>query len=419
MKTENHGSNSQLCFSSADILLPNLQNLSSWAVIACDQFTSQPEYWKTVEAETADQPSAAHLILPESELDNLSHDRVKRIHDTMLRYLQSGLFRTYPNSYIYTERTLLNGSVRCGVIGKIDLEAYDYSGGVDSPVRATEKTVTERIPPRMEVRRGAALELPHILLLCDDDRCRIIEPLHRMRSDLQQLYSFELMHGGGHVAGWLVSGEEKAALDQRLMDYAAHQKEKKPDSNLLFAVGDGNHSLATAKACFEEQKQVNPHFDFSGLPARYALCELNNIHDPSQCFEPIHRIVKNCDSAALLTDLFRFFPGSEGYQIDIISAQKHDSVFLPCEDGVLALSILQDYLDQWLSRNDGQLDYIHGQDALNALCAAPGTVGFLLPGIQKDQLFPGILSNGVLPRKAFSMGAATEKRYYLEARRIQ
>ena len=412
------------CFSAAEILIPDGCDLQRWAVIACDQFTSQPDYWRRAEEIAAGVPSAMHLILPESELDRNPEGRIRTIHENMLRYLNDRVFRSFPDCYIYTERRLHSGSLRRGLIGKLDLERYDYSGTVNAAVRATERTVAERIPPRMAVRRGAALELPHVLLLCNDDRRQLIEPVGERKANLPRLYAFDLMLDGGHVEGWLVSGDEKRQLDARVAAYEAREREKHPKEKLLYAVGDGNHSLATAKACFEEQKARNPGADWTLSPARYALCELNNIHDSVQVFEPIHRIVKHCDADLLIRDASEAFPegadrnGGKGVtEIPWLSGGRKGRLLIPAGTE-LPLQPLQDFLDRWLSRNAGELDYIHGEEALTAMSGEPGCVGFRLPPIPKEALFPGILSGGVLPRKTFSMGEAEEKRYYLEARRI-
>ncbi len=406
------------CFSAADILLPGEVNLQRWAVIACDQFTSQPDYWEQVKKYAQGAPSAYHLILPECDLNGDEEARIRNIQDDMLAYMKNDVFRRFPDCYIYTERTLRSGLVRKGLIGKVDLEQYDYSGTVDAAVRATEQTVTERIPPRMAVRRGASLELPHVLLLCDDERCQLIEALGLLKDSLPKLYDFDLMLGGGHISGWLVSGEAKRETDERLLDYARQEREKHPDQSLLFAVGDGNHSLATAKACFEEMKKRKPGDNWSNHPARYALCELNNIHDPCQLFEPIHRIVKNCEAERLIRDMTSVFSSECGEYVQWVSGEKKGYLCFPTGSGKLTLAWLQDYLDAWIAKNGGDLDYIHGDENLTKLAQANRTVGFLLPPIRKESLFPGILSGGVLPRKTFSMGDAEEKRYYLEARRI-
>ena len=412
------------CFSAAEILIPDGCDLQRWAVIACDQFTSQPDYWRRAEEMAAGVPSAMHLILPESELDRNPDERIRVIHENMLHYLNGRVFRSFPDSYIYTERRLHSGALRRGLIGKLDLERYDYTGTVNAAVRATEHTVSERIPPRMAVRRGAALELPHVLLLCNDDRQQLIEPVGDSKQSLPRLYAFDLMLGGGHVEGWLVSGEEKRKLDARIAAYEAREREKHPQEKLLYAVGDGNHSLATAKACFEEQKARDPAADWTASPARYALCELNNIHDPVQVFEPIHRVVKHCDADRLIRDASAAFPlragssGDGGSDIPWLCGDRGGRLHLAAGTG-LPLQALQDFLDGWLSRNSGELDYIHGEETLAAVSREPGCVGFRLPPVAKEALFPGILSGGVLPRKTFSMGEAHDKRFYMECRKIK
>ena len=405
------------CFGAADVLLPENCDLQRWAVIACDQFTSQPAYWEQVDSLTEGVPSAGHLILPECRLST-SEGPIEEIHETMADYVGRGLLRTYRDSFVYVERTLHSGQVRRGLIGMVDLEQYDYSGAVDAAVRATEQTVAERIPPRMAVRRGAPLELPHVLLLCNDERGEVIETLTARRDRLKKLYDFELMLGGGHIAGWLVEGEEKRALERRIAEYEQRERQKHPNARLLYAVGDGNHSLATAKACYEELKAQHPDQDFTRHPARYALCELNNIHDSSQVFEPIHRIVKHCDTESLIRDLMERLNAPEGTPVPWVGGGKSGTLCIPEEGKLLPLALLQRELDRWLAENEGEIDYIHGDAALHALEHEAGSVGFRLPAIDKESLFPGILSGGVLPRKTFSMGEAEEKRYYLEARKI-
>ena len=406
------------CFSAADVLLPENCDLRRWAVIACDQFTSQPEYWAQVNHDTKDVPSTSHLILPECELTGNTEEKIRAIHENMKRYLQEALLRVYPDCFVYVERTLQSGQLRRGLLGKVDLEQYDYTGTADVAVRATEQTVSERIPPRMAVRRGAALELPHVLLLCNDECCDVIEPLSGRKNRMPMLYDFDLMMGGGHITGWLVTGEEKRALEKRIAEYETRERKKHPDAALLYAVGDGNHSLATAKACFEELKTQNPGADFSDHPARFALCELNNIHDPSQVFEPIHRIVKNCDADKLIRDLSNRSESSACTEIPWVSETGSGTLRVENHGDLLPLAVLQDALDHWLAENPGELDYIHGDTARDALEHEKDGVGFRLPALDKASLFPGILSGGVLPRKTFSMGEAEEKRYYLEARRI-
>ncbi len=414
-RTQNQDVN---CFSAADVLLPSKADLQRWAVIACDQFTSQPEYWHIVEEKTAGIPSSYHLILPEAELKYDCSERIEKIHNTMLKYLEEKIFQVYSDCFIFTERELSNGSVRRGLIGKVDLEQYDYSEGAALKVRATERTVAERIPPRMKIRKEAALELPHILLLCNDERHQLIEPFSHMKTQMPKLYDFELMMSGGHVSGWLISGELKDSLEKRLAEYEHYESERYTDNQLVYAVGDGNHSLATAKACYEELKRNDPETDFSGHPARYVLCELNNIRDENLVLEPIHRIVKNCDTKALINDLMSGLNAPNGVKIPWVSAGRKGAVTVSRHSGSIPLAALQMFLDDWLQSHDGELDYIHGTNALRELEKTPNCIGFRLPPIDKEKVFEEISANGVLPRKSFSLGEAEDKRYYLEARKI-
>ncbi len=410
-------------FSPADILLPKKAPFETWAVIACDQFTSQPEYWAQVRETVQDRPSTLHLILPESELGNAGEpERIRQIHRTMLRYEQEDGFRCYENALIYVERTLRSGAVRKGLIGKVDLEAYDYRPGAVSPIRATEKTVTERIPPRMRVRRGASIELPHVILLCDDGEDVLIGPIADEKDALVPLYDFELMQGGGHIRGWLVPEAQTAAFVRRMGAYEASVGEKYADLDgvpMVFAVGDGNHSLATAKACYEEMKKLHPEQDFSDHPARYALVELENIHEDAQVFEPIHRVLTHTQPGELLDALRRTACAPGGYPVSWVSGRERGTVYLDRSLSALPVGVLQQFLDGYLASHPGQIDYIHGDEVLESLSQAEGAIGFRLPPMEKRDLFRGVIADGALPRKTFSMGHAQEKRYYLEGRRIQ
>ncbi len=409
-------------FKSCDILLPHNADMQRWAVIACDQFTSDAAYWQRVRAFAGDAPSTIHLILPEAELGSEGESAaVAAINETMLSYLNGEIFTVYPNSYIYVERTLQNGSVRPGLVGAVDLEAYDYRPGSESAIRATEKTVLERIPPRQRVRRDASIELPHVLMLCDDDEKKLIEPIAAIRDILPKLYDFDLMEGGGHIAGWLVSGAAAADFDRHFTDYTAAVPGKYEDlagAPVVLAVGDGNHSLATAKSCYEEWKAANPEEDHSAHPARYALVELENIHDASQIFEPIHRIITHTDAEKLLSDL-QSICAEGGFAVDFVMGGRKGTLHLDRSRGELAVAVLQAFLDDWLAQNQGQIDYIHGDSEVCDLARQENAIGFLLPPMAKHELFRGVISGGVLPRKTFSMGHAREKRYYLEGRKIK
>lgn len=409
-------------FLPADLLLPKTAKMEKWAVIACDQFTSDKAYWKRVRANAEGAVSAVNLILPEAELGAPDEaEQIAKIDRTMERYIADGVFECYKDSYIYVERTLENGLIRKGLVGMVDLEAYDYMPGAVSAIRATERTVTERIPPRQKVRRNAAVELPHVLMLCDDsDKC-LIEPVAEKKAGLRLLYDFHLMEDGGHIRGWLVQGKDADEFNKALSEYSLHIGEKYADLDglpMIFAVGDGNHSLATAKSCYEELKRMHPDEDLSAHPARYALVELENIHDEAQAFEPIHRVVFNTEPERLLSAL-ESYCSPDGYPVKWYSGDKSGTVCLDRNRSELAVGVLQNFLDAYLAENRGETDYIHDDDALIGLARKNAAIGFLLPNMEKSQLFRGVIADGVLPRKTFSMGHSREKRYYLEARKIK
>ena len=411
------------CFLPADILLPKDADMHKWAVIACDQFTSDQAYWDRVRKTVGEAPSTLHMILPEAELGSPEEEaQVGQINRSMAEYLEREIFTAYPESYVYVERTLENGSIRKGLIGKIDLDAYDYRPGSISAIRATEKTVTERIPPRQRVRRNAPIEFPHILLLCDDHEKLLIEPVAAKKAQMQKLYDFDLMEGGGHIRGWLVADAVAKAFDAALEDYTAHVDEKYaglPGVPMVFAVGDGNHSLATAKSCYEELKAAHPDEDLSNHPARWALVELENIHDEAQVFEPIHRVIVNTEPEKLLTALEKDCCAEGGYPVQWFIGDKSGTVLLDRAKSELAVGVLQHFLDAYLKDNPGEIDYIHDDDALISLAKQDKAIGFLLPAMEKSQLFRGVIRDGALPRKTFSMGHSREKRYYLEGRKIK
>lgn len=408
-------------FEPANILMPKDTSLEKWAVIACDQFTSQPEYWERVESHVGDAASSLRLIFPEAKLGEESSEIVSEIRETMENYLKTNVFAEYKNSFIYVERTLLDGSVRKGIVGTINLDEYDYSPHSQSAIRATEKTVVERIPPRKIIRENAMLELPHILLFSDDEKDIMCGYLEEMKEELPLLYSFELMEDGGHIEGRLVSGVVAERFMTKLEEYGDFISVKYADSKktpMMFAVADGNHSLATAKACYEDIRLKNQGEDLRDHPARFALVEMVNIHDEAQKFEPIHRIVKNADVNALLGALILDSCAEDGYPIKWYSGEKHGTIYLDPEKGQLPIGILQNFLDEYLSVHLGVIDYIHGEDVVKNLAKEANSIGFALPVIEKDKFFKGIIEDGVLPRKTFSTGHAQEKRYYLEARKI-
>ncbi len=390
-------------FNRADILLPKC-DMAKWSVVACDQFTSQPEYWHETEKIAGDAPSSLNLVFPEAFLSE-GDQRIEKINKTMAEYLEQGIFTEYKNSLIYIERTV-GGKIRQGLVGAVDLESYDFKKGAKSPIRATEGTVLERIPPRVKIRKDAPLELPHIMLLADDKASSIIEPL--AEADKTLIYDFDLMQNGGHLSGWLLS--DKACED---VLSAIERFEKSCPDGLLFAVGDGNHSLATAKTCWEEKKKTLTCEECENHMSRYCLVELENIHSDALVFEPIHRVVFNCDAEKLLESLKKEY-GGEGHIIKYVCKDSEGEISLSKDKSELALGALQKFLDD----KGYEVDYIHGDDVCVELGKKDGNIGFLLPKPDKGDLFQSVITDGALPRKTFSMGEACEKRYYAEAKRI-
>lgn len=414
-------------FKAADILLPKSgTDLTKWSVVACDQYTSQPEYWNETEKIVGGAPSTLDLILPEVYLENSDvAQRIEKIHESMKKYIADGLFDEYKNSMIYVERMTADG-MRAGLVGMIDLEEYDYRKGSTSSVRATEATVVERIPPRIKVRNGAPLELPHIMILIDDGAETVIEPLTAKKSQMKKLYDFDLMQKGGHISGYLLSPEDIAAADKALTalgDKAAFNKKYGLDNAevLLYAMGDGNHSLATAKEYYEQLKRENPDKDLSNHPARYALAEIVNLHSPALRFEAIHRIVEGVDTEKLLSALKSELGASDSegvQQFTAVVGGNDITINVTKPTSNLTVGSLQQFLDKYIKENGGKVDYIHGEDVVRKLAAAPDSIGFLLPDMGKDELFPTVIKDGALPRKTFSMGHAEDKRFYMECRLI-
>lgn len=421
----------RLPFRPADILIPQNCDFTRWSVVACDQYTSQPDYWQRVEETVGRAPSALRLILPESCLEgpNVETD-IMEINSNMSRYLRDGQFAVHPDTLFYVERTLNSGSVRRGLVGMVDLEQYDYEPGSSAPVRATEGTVISRIPPRVSVRKNAPIELPHVMLLVDDPECTVIEPLEAHREEMHPLYDFDLMEQGGHIRGWELTKPQQMQVAQALLHLADEKRFQARYSTdqpvMLFAVGDGNHSLATAKECYERQKRLVPREQWHDLPARFALVELNNLHDASLRFEPIHRVVFGVEPESLLHELVHACPNTlwgkheGGHVLHYLCREREDDITVLHPTLHLPVGTLQNFLDQYLREHPGSwVDYIHGEDVVRQLVNRPDAVGFLLPNMGKEELFPTVLHDGVLPRKTFSMGHAHDKRFYLEARRIR
>ena len=399
----------------AEILLPREGvDLEKWAVVACDQFTAQPEYWQKAEAIAAGAPSALRLVLPEVWLGE-GDARIPAIRRAMADYLDSGtLVPAVKDGFVLVERATTAG-IRPGLIAALDLDQYDFGVGSRSLIRATEGTVLERVPPRARIRAGAPVELPHVMMLIDDPGDTVIGPLMARREALRPLYDFDLMLGGGHLRGWAVEGSDARGV------FGAIDALNARADGLLYAVGDGNHSLAAAKQCWLDlQKTLTPQ-ERENHPARYALVELVNLACPALRFEPIHRALFGVDPAALMAEYRAYLAGvgadaGEGDDLAAFDGAGREWHFRSDEH---PLRRLQAFLDGWLARHPGaSIDYIHGEAALRALVNRPDALGLMPRAFDKAELFGYIRRYGVLPRKTFSMGEATDKRYYMEARRI-
>lgn len=437
----------------AKILLPRKNiDFTKWAVIACDQYTSQPEYWKKVEEFVGSAPSTLHLIYPEIYLEKSDkEERVKLIQEKMREYLEQGVFSEH-ESIIYVERTLQNGKKRKGIMLCLDLEQYDYSKGSTSLIRATEGTILERLPPRIKIRENALLELPHILVLIDDPFRTVIEPLEASKQGMQKLYDFELMMNSGRLAGFAVDYGSEARVIAALKKLANKEtfrkkyglKSDKPV--LLFAVGDGNHSLATAKAIWEKKKEEMKGVrglreeELRKIPSRYALVEIVNLHDESLEFEPIHRVLFNLKTD-FLEELQKFFHANFRYErcsdfeelkrvvktsnqsshkIGLIKDSEIGVIEIQSPRHSLAVGTIQEFLDSFMARRLAEkIDYVHGDEVVRELGLQKGNLGLYLPSMGKEELFKAVILNGVVPRKTFSMGEADDKRFYMECRRIK
>ncbi len=428
--------NKTSCFSPARILLPaeNIP-LEQWGCVACDQFTSDRSYWEKAARTAAGSPSTLNLILPEVYLEESGvTGRIQKIHETMDDYLRTVLTRAV-DGFIYVERTEQSGRIRQGLVGKIDLEAYSYAEGAQPEVRPSEHTVESRIPPRMAVRRGASLETPHVMMLADDPDCTLIEPIGAKKDALRKVYEGELMLGGGHIAGWAV--EDPALLAQidaalqglgRQEVFDARYPQARGAAPLTLAVGDGNHSLASAKAYWEELKQTLPPEQQADHPARWCLAEVCNVHSPAIEIEPIHRVLFNVDCGAVLLALIAWSDShnagicfGDARQQSFTLAGPHVANVLSFEHPVAPLTVgtIDAFIEYFMARHiEARVDYVHDEPAVRALCKQGG-VAFLLPPFDKSDLFKGVVMGGVLPRKTFSMGHAEEKRYYIECRKIK
>lgn len=431
-----------------EVLLPKPgTDFSKWAVVACDQYTSQPAYWEEAERITEGAPSTLNLILPEAFLGKPGEQaRIESVKKTMRQYLDDGVMEQKPQGFVFVCRRV-EGKQRLGLVMALDLEQYDYTKGATTLIRATEGTIVDRIPPRLRIREGAAMELPHILVLIDDPNRTVIEPLAAHTIDMSLLYDTELMQGGGHITGHLV--DQPAIIKQVLDALAALMDEEafaaqygKGVAPLLFAMGDGNHSFATAKAAWEKIKSTLPAEEWERHPARFALVEVENVHDEGIVFEPIHRVLFGLPPEEAVNKLQNLLEKANGsVRMRMFDAQGALEAALLAEDAAahklpffygqacgmfivehpaqqLSVGTLQLAIDELIKQQGGEVDYIHGKDVVLKLAGEPNTIGFLLPAMKKSELFKTVVYDGALPRKTFSMGEANEKRYYMECRRI-
>ena len=415
-------------FKKGDILIPKKNiDMTKWSVVACYQYTSEPDYWNEVKNIVGDSPSTLNLMLPEIYLEDKDVDKkINKINENMKEYIDNNIFDEYKDTLIYVERTQHDGKIREGIVGVVDLEEYSYEKGSQTLIRATEKTVIERIPPRVKVRENALLELPHIMILIDDDKKDIIESLKNNVSENDVIYDFDLMQNGGHIKGYKLTNNLSDSVINKLEKLADKEEfEKKYNVNdkgvLLFAMGDGNHSLATAKACYEKLKETMPREEYLKSKARYALVEIVNLHSDALEFEAIHRVVFDTDVDKLINELNKYYIINEkcnGQKFTIITKDYEKTIYIENPKSNIAVGSIQIFLDEYLKSNNGKIDYIHGEETTKELARKTNCIGFIFDSMQKSELFKTVIIDGVLPRKTFSMGHSYDKRFYLEARKI-
>ncbi|PYG87320.1 uncharacterized protein (DUF1015 family) [Ruminiclostridium sufflavum DSM 19573] len=441
-------SNSNKALSDLGVHIPKIMipgsgsDFGSWSVVACDQYTSERSYWKKVEEITSGKPSTLNIIFPEVYLeDSDSESRISKINKNMKKYMEDRVITELENSFILVDRKTSRSKSRKGLMLALDLECYDYTKGSNTLIRATEGTVIERLPPRIKIRQKASIELPHIMVLIDDPDKTVIEPLFSKASDFEKLYDFELMMDGGHIKGYKISDEADISSIANALSRLAQKdvfREKyslgSDENILLFAVGDGNHSLASAKGHWENVKASLSYEEQQNHPARFALVELVNVHDDGLVFEPIHRVLFNVNADELINAFGKFYSSrscsgvpsckssktAAGHTFRYITAAGEGSITINNPANNLEVGTLQVFLDCYMkSHPEVKIDYIHGDDVVEKLGSQPGNMGFYLPPMNKTDLFKTVILDGALPRKTFSMGEAEEKRFYLECRKIR
>lgn len=408
--------NQNLFFTPTDILLPERADMHRWSVIACDQFTSDAAYWRAVQDTVGDAPSTLRLMLPEFYLGKCDEAAATRnIQQTMHAYLDGGVFRTVPHSLVLVQRTLPGGAVRCGIVGALDLEAYDYAPDSVTPIRATEGTVASRLPARVRIRAAAALEMPHIMVFYTDPEDTICREAEALAGDT--LYDFDLMAGGGHICGRRIAGDAADRLAAALCATGVGTDGAHP---MRFAIADGNHSLAAARQCWLEKKKTLTPEQAAVDPARYALVELVNLHSPAVTFEPIHRVLFETDAAHWLDAAERALAAADccGYAVTLLAGTQRRDILARGSSLGEAIAALDAFCASYMQAHGGRIDYIHGDDEAVDLAAGDGCCGILMPRMEKVELFTSVLRSGPFPKKSFSIGLGADKRYYLECRKL-
>ncbi len=398
-----------------DILLPNTSEMSAWACVACDQFTSEPKYWSELENYVKGKRTTLDLTLPEIYLEDNPEKRIEKINSNIKSYLNDGVFKTYKDGFILTVRKTPFVEKRIGLVCAIDLEKYEYSAFSSSLIRATEGTIEERIPPRLKIRKDADVEFPHVMVLFDDEKREITEKLYENRSSYEKVYDFTLNMGGGQIEGYYINDAEEIIKSfEKLLDSQRLIEKYGKDDKFLFAVGDGNHSLATAKTHWNNVKKTLSDEQKETHPARYALVELVNIYDEGIYFEPIYRYVYGIDKEKFLNGFKDIDGGNMQVYADGTTEDRKGANSLP--EGIRAVD---KYIKEFIEQNGGAVDYVHGESNIKKLVDEKGdAVGILFDKLNKADLFKYVSANGAFPRKTFSMGEGVEKRYYLEGRRI-
>ena len=416
-------------FSKGDILVPNVECMSAWSVIACDQYTSQPQYWRDVENFVKTKPSTLNMMVPEIRFasDDLDQ-RICSVNRAMRTYLRRHMFYEV-HDYIYSRRVLSNGKVRCGLVGVIDLEQYEFHPGSQTTVRATEGVIQSLIEPRLAIRDLTPLEVSHTMLLIDDRENTVFASLEQELDQMQLLYSFDLMMGSGSISGYLVTPEQSERIDRALTALATPEEMQKKygitDKGIfVYAVGDGNNSIATAKLHYDILKRTLSPQKLRNHPARYTLSEIVNLHDDSFEFEPINRVLFGVDTANFLHQLSHGHRNSyspqEGQQyFDCVIGDETKRIWIADPSSNVVTGTVQNFIDHYIREFSGKVDYVHGENIVRQLAAQTDNVGILFPSIPKESLFETILIDGILPRKTFSMGTAADKRFYLECRKIK